>query len=78
MADDIKRVGIEITAEGAKEFTASMKDIRAATKEAYSELKLAQSQYDKNTSEICFSATCKSIFCVCFHRFCSSSCMLFI
>lgn len=50
MADDIKRVGIEITAEGAKEFTASMKDIRAATKEAYSELKLAQSQYDKNTS----------------------------
>ena len=50
MADDIKRVGIEITAEGAKEFTASMKDIRAATKEAYSELKLAQSQYDKNTT----------------------------
>lgn len=50
MADEIRKVGIEITAEGAKEFTQSMKDIKAATSEAYSELKLAQSQYDKNTS----------------------------
>ena len=50
MADDIKRVGLEITAEGAKEFAASMKEIKAATKEAYSELKLAQSQYDQNTT----------------------------
>lgn len=50
MADEIRKVGIEITAEGAKEFAQSMKDIKAATSEAYSELKLAQSQYDKNTS----------------------------
>ena len=50
MADEIKRVGIELTAEGAKDFAASMKEVQASTKEAYSELKLAQSQYDKNTS----------------------------
>lgn len=50
MADEIKRVGIELTAEGAKDFAASMKEVQASTKEAYTELKLAQSQYDKNTS----------------------------
>lgn len=52
MADDIKRVGIELTAEGAKDFTTSLKEVSAATKEAYSELKLARSQYDKNTSSV--------------------------
>ena len=50
MADDIKKVGIELTAKGAKEYKDSLKEITAATKENYSELKLAQSQYDKNTS----------------------------
>lgn len=50
MADDLKRVGLKFTAEGAVDFKASLKDISAATKENYSELKLAQSQYDKNTS----------------------------
>lgn len=50
MADKLTRAELEISAKGAKEFTTSMKEISAATKEAYSELKLAQSQYDKNTS----------------------------
>ena len=50
MADEIRKVGLELTAEGAKDFKTAMKDIAASTKEAYSELKLAQSQYDKNTS----------------------------
>lgn len=50
MADDLKRVGLRFTAEGAVDFKKSLKDISAATKENYTELKLAQSQYDKNTS----------------------------
>lgn len=50
MADDIKKVGLELTAKGAEEFKQSLKEVASATKEAYSELKLAQSQYDKNTS----------------------------
>lgn len=50
MASEVKKVGIELTAEGAKDFASSMKEVKAATSEAYSELKLAQSQYDKNTS----------------------------
>ena len=52
MADEIRKVGIELTAQGAQEFTQSLKGIKAATNEAYSELKLAQSQYDKNTSAV--------------------------
>ena len=52
MADEIRKVGIELTAQGAQEFTQSLKGIKAATSEAYSELKLAQSQYDKNTSAV--------------------------
>ena len=50
MADDLKRVGIKLTAEGARDFKTELKECTAATKENYSELKLAQSQYDKNTS----------------------------
>ena len=50
MAAEIQKVGIELTAKGAKDFASSMKEVKAATNEAYSELKLAQSQYDKNTS----------------------------
>ena len=50
MADDLKRVGMSFTAEGAEDFKKSLKEISAATKENYSELKLAQSQYDKNTT----------------------------
>ena len=50
MADELKRVGIVLTAEGARDFKSELKECTAATKENYSELKLAQSQYDKNTS----------------------------
>ena len=50
MADDLKRVGIKLTADGAKDYKNALKECSAATKENYSELKLAQSQYDKNTS----------------------------
>ena len=52
MADEIRKVGIELTAQGAQEFTQSLKGIKTATSEAYSELKLAQSQYDRNTSAV--------------------------
>ena len=50
MADDLKRVGLKFTAEGVEDFKGTLKSISPATKENYSELKLAQSQYDKNTS----------------------------
>lgn len=50
MADDLKRVGLKFTADGARDFKAELKECSAATRENYSELKLAQSQYDKNTT----------------------------
>ena len=50
MADDIKRVGLEFTAEGVQDFKSALKETSQASKENYQELKLAQSQYDKNTS----------------------------
>ena len=50
MATNLQEAGLILTAQGADEFKSAMKGISAATKEAYSELKLAQSQYDKNTS----------------------------
>jgi len=50
MADDLKRVGLKFTADGARDFKTELKECTAATKENYSELKLAQSQYDKNTT----------------------------
>lgn len=50
MADDLKRVGLKFTADGARDFKNELKECSAATKENYSELKLAQSQYDKNTT----------------------------
>lgn len=52
MADDLKRVGLKFTADGARDFKSELKECSAATKENYSELKLAQSQYDKNTSSV--------------------------
>ena len=52
MADELKRVGMKFTAEGARDFKNELKECSAATKENYSELKLAQSQYDKNTTSI--------------------------
>ena len=50
MADELKRVGLVFTADGARDFKKELKECSAATKENYSELKLAQSQYDKNTT----------------------------
>lgn len=49
-ANNLQEAGLILTAQGADDFKSAMKGISAATKEAYSELKLAQSQYDKNTS----------------------------
>ena len=49
-ANNLQEAGLIFTAQGAEDFKSAMKGISAATKEAYSELKLAQSQYDKNTS----------------------------
>ena len=50
MAEDIKRVGLEFTAEGVQDFKSALRETAQASKENYQELKLAQSQYDKNTS----------------------------
>ena len=52
MADDIKKVGIQFTAEGAVDFQKSLQNVSAASKSAYTDLKLAQSQYDSNTSAV--------------------------
>ena len=50
MAEELKRVGLKFDAEGAVDFQKTLKGVTQATRENYSELKLAQSQYDKNTS----------------------------
>ena len=50
MAEELKRVGLKFDAEGAVDFQKSLKGVTQATRENYEELKLAQSQYDKNTS----------------------------
>jgi phage-related minor tail protein len=52
MADDIKKVGIQFTAEGAMDFQKSLQSVSQASKSAYTDLKLAQSQYDSNTSAV--------------------------
>lgn len=49
-ANNLQEAGLILTAQGADDFKSAMENVAAATKEAYSELKLAQSQYDKNTS----------------------------
>ena len=50
MAEELKRVGLKFDAEGAVDFQKTLKGVTKATRENYAELKLAQSQYDKNTS----------------------------
>lgn len=50
MAEELKRVGLKFDAEGAVDFQKTLKGVTQATRENYAELKLAQSQYDKNTS----------------------------
>lgn len=47
---DLKRVGIEFTAEGAVDFKKTLKDINSAVKENYASFKLAKSAYDEHTS----------------------------
>ncbi len=50
MASDLKKVGLVFKADGSIDFVKSLKVVNAELEENYSELKLAQSQYDKNTS----------------------------
>lgn len=50
MADDLKRVGLKFTAEGAVDFKSTLKSVSNAAHENRSELKLLESQYTKNTS----------------------------
>ncbi|MFA6663608.1 MAG: phage tail tape measure protein [Lachnospiraceae bacterium] len=47
---DLKRVGIEFTAEGAVDFKKNLKDINSAVRENYAAFKLAKSAYDEHTS----------------------------
>ncbi|MFA6718331.1 MAG: phage tail tape measure protein [Prevotella sp.] len=47
---ELKRVGLQLTAEGAQDYQSALKGCANATKEARSELKLAQSGYDNNTT----------------------------
>jgi len=52
MADDLKRVGLVFTADGAIDFKKSLSEVNSSIKENYSEFKLAQSQWDKNTTSL--------------------------
>ena len=47
---DLKRVGIEFTAEGAANFKQNLKDVNAAVNANYAAFKLAKSAYDEHTS----------------------------
>ena len=52
MADDLKRVGLSFKADGTADFTRSLKEVNSAVSENYAQFKLAQSQWDKNTSAL--------------------------
>jgi len=52
MADELKRVGLTFKADGTTDFKKSLKEVNAAVSENYSEFKLAQSQWDKNTQSL--------------------------
>ena len=47
---DLKRVGLEFTANGAVDFKNSLKGVQTALKETNAEFKLAKSTYDENTT----------------------------
>lgn len=47
---DLKRVGLQFTADGAVDFKNSLKGVQSALKETNAEFKLAKSTYDENTS----------------------------
>lgn len=50
MANDLKKVGLVFKADGSVNFTKTLKQVNTQLKLNYQELKLTQSQYDKNTS----------------------------
>ena len=52
MADDLKRVGLSFKADGTADFKKSLKEVNSAVSENYSQFKLAQSQWDKNTKSL--------------------------
>lgn len=52
MNNDLKRVGLVFTADGAVDFKKSLNEINSSLKENYSEFKLAQSQWDESTSSM--------------------------
>ena len=49
LADDLKRVGVVFTAEGAADFKKSLQNVNSSITENIAAYKLAQSQWDKNT-----------------------------
>ena len=52
LSNDIKRVGLVFTADGAVDFKKSLNEINSSIKENYSEFKLAQSQWDESTTSM--------------------------
>lgn len=52
MADDLKRVGLVFKADGAVDFKRSLQEINTAITENKNSFKLAQSQWDENTSSL--------------------------
>lgn len=52
MADDLKRVGLVFKADGAVDFKKSLQEINTAITENKNSFKLAQSQWDENTSSL--------------------------
>lgn len=52
MANDLKKVGLVFKADGTTDFAKSLQQINTLTRENYSALKLAKSQYDENTSSL--------------------------
>ena len=50
MAEDIKRVGLEFTAEGVSDFKSQLQAVTQASQENYKAFKKAKEGYDSNTS----------------------------
>ena len=52
MADDLKRVGLILTAEGATDFKKTLQEVNLEINKNYNEFKLAQSQWDESTTKV--------------------------
>ena len=52
MAEELKRVGLVFTADGAVDFKKSLNEVNASIQENRSAFKLAQSQWDDNTKSV--------------------------